>query len=73
MSLLAIAVVAVGFLSAALSAIAGLGGGTVLIGVFYAIGLHPTVAVPLFSAVQFFSNLSRTLAYLRHVEWRALA
>ncbi len=72
MSLLAIAVVLVGFLSAALSAIAGLGGGTVLIGVLYAIGLHPTVAVPLFSAVQFFSNLSRTLAYLRHVEWRAL-
>ena len=71
MSLLTAAIVAVGFLTSALSGVAGLGGGTILIGVLYALGLAPTVAVPLFAAVQFVSNLSRTLAYFRHVEWRA--
>jgi uncharacterized protein len=65
------AIAAVGFLTAALSGVAGLGGGTILIGVLYALGLAPTVAVPLFAAVQFVSNLSRTVAYLRHVQWRA--
>jgi uncharacterized membrane protein YfcA len=39
--------------------------------VLYALGLTPTVAVPLFAAVQFVSNLSRTVAYFRHVQWRA--
>jgi uncharacterized membrane protein YfcA len=39
--------------------------------VLYALGLAPTVAVPLFAAVQFVSNLSRTVAYVKHVEWRA--
>jgi uncharacterized membrane protein YfcA len=70
-SLLTLAVATVGFLTAALSGVAGLGGGTILIGVLYALGLPPTVAVPLFAAVQFVSNLSRTVAYFRHVEWRA--
>ena len=71
MHLLTAALVAVGFLTAVLSGVAGLGGGTILIGVFYALGLAPAVAVPLHAAVQFVSNLSRTLAYLKHVEWRA--
>jgi uncharacterized membrane protein YfcA len=65
------ALVAVGFLTAALSGVAGLGGGTILIGVLYALGLAPTVAVPLHAAVQFVSNFSRTVAFRRHVEWRA--
>ena len=65
------ALAAVGFLTAALSGVAGLGGGTILIAVFYALGLAPTVAVPLHAAVQFVSNLSRTVAYRRHVEWHA--
>ncbi|MDD3763005.1 MAG: sulfite exporter TauE/SafE family protein [Nevskiales bacterium] len=60
-----------GFLTATLSGVAGLGGGTVLIGIFYAMGMAPAEAVPLFAAVQFVSNSSRTLAYTRHVEWRA--
>jgi uncharacterized protein len=68
---LTLALAAVGFLTAALSGVAGLGGGTVLIGVLYAVGLSPVVAVPLFAAVQAVSNLSRTVAYFRHVEWRA--
>jgi len=71
MTLLTAALAAVGFLTAALSGVAGLGGGTILIGVLYAVGLTPTVAVPLFAAVQFVANLSRTAAYFRHVEWRA--
>ncbi|HUR40938.1 MAG TPA: TSUP family transporter [Verrucomicrobiae bacterium] len=71
MSWLVAAVAAVGFLTAALSGVAGIGGGTILIGVLYAMGLAPVVAVPLHAAVQFVSNLSRTVAYRRHVEWRA--
>ena len=69
--MLTAAIAAVGFFTAALSGVAGLGGGTILIGVLYALGLAPTVAVPLHAAVQFVSNLSRTVAYLQHVEWRA--
>ncbi len=71
--MLATAIVLVGFLTATLSGVAGLGGGTILIGVFYALGMAPAEAVPLFAAVQFVANSSRTAAYLRHVEWRAAA
>lgn len=60
-----------GFGTAFLSGVAGLGGGTILIGVLYATGMAPAEAVPLFAAVQLVSNSSRTVAYLRHVEWRA--
>ena len=65
-------VAATGFFTAALSGVAGVGGGTILIGVLYALGLAPTAAVPLLAGTQFVSNLSRTIAYLKHVEWRAL-
>lgn len=71
MSMLLLVVVVSGFLTAALSGAAGLGGGTILIGLFYAIGMSPAEAVPLFAAVQLVSNTSRTAAYVRHVEWRA--
>jgi uncharacterized membrane protein YfcA len=69
--MLAAAVALVGLLTAALSGVAGIGGGTILIGVFYAMGLAPTTAVPLHAAVQFVSNLSRTIAFRKDVEWRA--
>ena len=59
------------FLTAGLSGVAGLGGGTILIGLFYAIGLPPTEAVPLFAAVQLVSNSARTVAYVRDVHWGA--
>ncbi|MGQ0620943.1 MAG: sulfite exporter TauE/SafE family protein [Panacagrimonas sp.] len=62
--------IAVGFLTAALSGVAGLGGGTILIGVLFALGMAPIEAVPLFAVVQFVSNSSRTIAYVKHVEWR---
>ncbi len=60
-----------GFGTALLSAVAGIGGGTVLIGVLFAIGLSPLLAVPLHAAVQLVANGTRTLAYLPDVEWRA--
>jgi uncharacterized membrane protein YfcA len=68
---LVLALALAGFLTSALSGIAGLGGGTLLIGLFYAIGMAPAEAVPLFAAVQLVSNSSRTLAYVRHVHWPA--
>lgn len=60
-----------GFATAALSGVAGMGGGTILIALFFAFGLAPIEAVPLFAAVQLVSNSARTVAYARHVEWRA--
>ena len=71
MSFFAFSIAAAAFLTAALSGIAGVGGGTILIGVFYAIGLSTAQAVPLHAAVQLASNVSRTVAYFRAVEWRA--
>lgn len=66
-----VAIAAVGFCTAALSGAAGLGGGTILIGVFYALGMSSAEAVPLFAAVQMVANTSRTVAYLKDVEWSA--
>jgi uncharacterized membrane protein YfcA len=71
MTALDLAIMLVGFGTSALSGAAGLGGGTILIGVFYALGMSSSEAVPLFAAVQFVSNSSRTVAYLRDVEWSA--
>lgn len=65
------AVAVAAFFTATLSGIAGIGGGTVLIGIFYALGFAPVVAVPMHAVVQLISNGSRTLAYLKHVQWRA--
>ena len=68
---LALLLALTGLFTSALSGVAGLGGGTILIGVIYALGLAPVEAIPLFAAVQLISNLTRTAAYVRHVEWRA--
>lgn len=68
---LALLLALTGLFTSALSGVAGLGGGTILIGVIYALGLAPIEAIPLFAAVQLISNLTRTAAYVRHVEWRA--
>ena len=70
---LALTLTVFAFLTAALSGLAGMGGGTILIVVFFAMGLTPVEAVPLFAAVQFVSNTSRTVAYVKHVEWRGAA
>lgn len=63
---------AVAFFAASLSGMAGIGGGTLLIAAMYALGLTPTVAVPVHATVQLVSNGSRTAAYLGHVNWKAL-
>src|SRR5690349_13037035 len=62
----------IAFFAASLSGMAGIGGGTILIAAMYALGLTPTVAVPVHAGVQLVSNGSRTLAYLKHVNWQAL-
>lgn len=62
--------IAAAFATAALSGLAGAGGGTVLIGVLFAAGIPPVLAVPLHAVVQFVSNASRTVAYLPQVRWR---
>lgn len=70
--MLATILTVVALLAATLSGMAGIGGGTILIAAMYAVGLSPAVAVPVHAGVQLVSNFSRTLAFLRHVEWRAL-
>lgn len=62
--------IAAAFATAALSGLAGAGGGTILVGVLFAAGIPPVLAVPLHAVVQFASNASRTVAYLRDVRWR---
>lgn len=69
--MLALGLTAAAFLTAALSGVAGLGGGTVLIGLFYAIGLPPVQAIPMFAAIQLVSNASRVVAYAGYVHWGA--
>lgn len=71
MTELALGLTVAGFLTATLSGVAGVGGGTILVGLFYALGLAPVEAVPLLAAVQFVANSSRTVAYARHVDWCA--
>ena len=61
----------VAFLGAGFSAIAGLGGGTFLVAVMFALGLPPPVAVPVHAAVQMVSNGSRTVAYGKFLDRRA--
>ena len=44
------------FVTAAISGMTGLGGGTILVVILYAAGLAPTVAVPVHASVQLVSN-----------------
>ena len=55
-------------LGSAVSGIAGLGGGALLIAVMASV-LDPLVVVPVHGAVQLSSNFSRALALLRSVCW----
>ncbi|KEZ77127.1 sulfite exporter TauE/SafE family protein [Salinisphaera hydrothermalis] len=58
--------------TAVLSAMAGMGGGMILIGLLYAVGLAPALALPLHAGVQLTSNGSRAMAYAPYIRWRAL-
>lgn len=60
------------FVTAAVSGALGLGGGSLLIAVLFAVGMTPAEAVPLFALVQLSANGSRSLRYLNAVEPRAL-
>ena len=59
-------------MTAAISGMTGLGGGTILVAVMFAVGLVPAVAVPVHAVVQLVSNGARTIAFLRHVDFKAL-
>ena len=60
------------FVASTTAAVVGLGGGILLISVMP--GLIPTFAiVPVHGMVQIFSNLTRTLFGLRHMEWSLFA
>jgi uncharacterized protein len=61
-------IVALGFATAMLSGVAGMGGGTILMGALLVLDVSPTEAIPLFAAVQFTSNISRTAAYWPQVD-----
>lgn len=57
------------YLTATLSGVLGMGGGVVLLAVFFLAGIDPLVALPLHAAVQLVSNGSRVLAFLGFVRW----
>ena len=58
--------------TAVLSGMAGMGGGAILIGLLFATGMAPALALPLHAGVQLSSNASRSLVYGRHIRWPAL-
>lgn len=70
MSIIALSLAAL--LTAMLSGMAGLGGGTILIALLFTMGMAPALALPLHAGVQLVSNGSRSLVYIPHVQWRAL-
>lgn len=64
-------IAAAGFTSA-LSAIIGMGGGIILLAVML-LFMPVEVAIPIHAAVQLISNGTRTLVYLKHVQWKVWA
>ncbi len=61
----------VSLLTAALSAVIGMGGGTLLLAALLAFMTH-SEAIPSHAAIQLVSNSTRTVAFLRHVDWSAV-
>jgi uncharacterized membrane protein YfcA len=58
-------------LTATLSAIIGMGGGMLLLATMFCFMSHAE-AIPAHGAVQLVSNSTRTLAFLKHVDWRTV-
>lgn len=58
------------FFTAILSATVGVAGGSVLLGLMLALGMAPSLAIPIHAVVQLVSNGSRCIALARHVHWR---
>jgi uncharacterized membrane protein YfcA len=61
----------VAFATAMLSGILGMGGGMLLLAVMFCFLPHGE-AIPTHAAVQLVSNSTRSLAFIRHVDWRTL-
>ncbi|MFQ5805698.1 MAG: sulfite exporter TauE/SafE family protein [Phycisphaerae bacterium] len=61
----------VALLTATLSAIVGMGGGMLLLATMFCFVSH-SEAIPSHAAVQLISNSTRTLAFLRQVDWRTV-
>ena len=59
-------------ITAIISGMTGLGGGTMLVVILYSVGLTPTIAVTVHAAVQLASNGARTVAFFRHVHLPSL-
>lgn len=57
--------------AATLSAIVGMGGGTLLLATLFCFMSH-SEAIPAHATVQLVSNSTRTLAFLAHVDWHAV-
>jgi uncharacterized membrane protein YfcA len=60
------------FVTATLSAVLGMGGGIVLMGVL-TVALPASMVVPVHGVVQLCSNSTRTIIFLRHVQWSIFA
>ena len=69
MQLLLLAVAAI--LTAALSTVAGLGGGMLLLGLLFAMDV--AYPVPMHAAIQLVANVTRTGSLLSHVPWKSFA
>jgi uncharacterized membrane protein YfcA len=61
------------FVGAVISGITGIGGGTLLIAMMFAVGLTPVLAVPLHAAVQLVANGSRAVVYRQDIHWASAA
>jgi len=59
-------------ITAMISGMIGLGGGTMLVVILYSVGLSPVVAVTVHAAVQLVSNGARTLAFFKYVHFPSL-
>lgn len=60
----------VALITATISSVVGLGGGMVLLIVFYLVGLSPELAIPLHGCVQLVANASRIWVFREHARWR---
>jgi uncharacterized protein len=65
----AIVLILAALLTSMLSGVVGMGGGVVLLGVMASV-LPAASVVPLHGVVQLGSNLTRTVVFLKHVNWR---
>jgi len=61
------------FVTSTISGILGMAGGILLLAVMFSVMEEHLDVIPLHGAVQLLSNGSRSLAFLKHVDWRTVA